>query len=103
MTLESCRSDMALVDAFAQFEYPGQIGPGVYDIHSPNVPDVESIVGRVEKVLEWIAPEKLWINPDCGLKTRQWVEVEPALQNLVEAARRLRVSEPDRSRRFLTV
>ncbi len=92
MTLESCRSDMALVDALAQCEYPGQIGPGVYDIHSPNLPDVESIIGRVEKILEWIAPEKVWINPDCGLKTRQWTEVEPALQNLAEAARRLRLS-----------
>ncbi len=90
ITIESSRSGMELLSAFESFEYPNQIGPGVYDIHSPNVPRIEDIVGRMKQAQALIPQERLWINPDCGLKTRNWKEVLPALQNLVAAARVLR-------------
>src|SRR5690554_4269209 len=90
ITIETSRSDMELLDAFDQFHYPNEIGPGVYDIHSPNIPTEEQIVGLMQKAAERIPAERLWVNPDCGLKTRQWEEVRPALQNMVQAARRLR-------------
>ncbi|QJQ94536.1 MULTISPECIES: 5-methyltetrahydropteroyltriglutamate--homocysteine S-methyltransferase [Halomonadaceae] len=90
ITIETSRSDMELLDAFQSFEYPNEIGPGVYDIHSPNVPEIDGMVALMEKALERIPVERLWVNPDCGLKTRQWAEVEPALANMVEAARELR-------------
>ncbi len=92
ITIETSRSDMELLDAFERFEYPNQIGPGVYDIHSPNVPTVEQIVTLMRKAATRIPPERLWVNPDCGLKTRQWSEVLPALTNLVAAAKALRRS-----------
>jgi len=92
ITIETSRSDMELLDAFENFDYPNEIGPGVYDIHSPNIPSVESMVRLMEKAIEKIPVERLWINPDCGLKTRQWAEVDPALINMVEAARQLRAS-----------
>ncbi len=90
ITIETARSKMELLDAFAEFEYPNEIGPGVYDIHSPNVPSVEEMMALLEKAAERIPVERLWVNPDCGLKTRQWLEVDQALANMVEAARRLR-------------
>lgn len=90
ITIETARSDMELLDGFAKFNYPNAIGPGVYDIHSPNVPEVEQMVDLLKKASERIPPERLWVNPDCGLKTRQWPEVEAALRNLVSAAQRLR-------------
>jgi len=90
ITIETSRSDMELLDVFKTFAYPNEIGPGVYDIHSPNIPDVDQIVQLMKKASERIPPERLWVNPDCGLKTRQWQEVIPALQNMVEAARALR-------------
>lgn len=90
ITIETSRSHMQLLDAFQDFEYPNAIGPGVYDIHSPNVPDTQSIVELMRKAATRIPPERLWVNPDCGLKTRSWSEVKPALANMVEAARRLR-------------
>jgi len=90
ITIETSRSDMELLDAFDRFEYPNQIGPGVYDIHSPNVPSEQQIVELVQKASEKIPVARLWVNPDCGLKTRNWEEVLPALQNMVSAARRLR-------------
>ncbi|WP_300272600.1 5-methyltetrahydropteroyltriglutamate--homocysteine S-methyltransferase [Halomonas sp.] len=90
ITIETSRSDMELLDAFRDFAYPNEIGPGVYDIHSPNVPEVEAMVALIEKAAERIPAERLWVNPDCGLKTRRWEEVEPALANMVEAAQRLR-------------
>ncbi len=90
ITIETSRSNMALLDAFANFNYPNDIGPGVYDIHTPNIPTPESIVIQLEKALEVLPTEKLWINPDCGLKTRQWQEVTPALKNMVSAAKSLR-------------
>ena len=86
ITIETSRSDMELLDVFKAFHYPNDMGPGVYDIHSPNVPAVESITGLINKALEYIPAERLWINPDCGLKTRAWPEVEKALVNMVCAA-----------------
>ncbi len=90
ITIETSRSDMHLLDAFQDFAYPNEIGPGVYDIHTPNIPEVSWMVDLMEKALEKIPAERLWINPDCGLKTRNWAEVEPALANMVEAAKVLR-------------
>lgn len=86
ITIETSRSDMELLDAFDAFNYPSQIGPGVYDIHSPNIPAVENMVKLMQKAAEKIPAERLWVNPDCGLKTRQWDEVIPALENMMQAA-----------------
>ncbi len=90
ITIETSRSQMELLDAFEDFEYPNEIGPGVYDIHSPNVPTVEEMAALMRLAARRIPPERLWVNPDCGLKTRRWEEVEPALRNMVKAAERLR-------------
>ncbi|MBN3758354.1 5-methyltetrahydropteroyltriglutamate--homocysteine S-methyltransferase [Paraburkholderia sp. Tr-20389] len=90
ITIETSRSDMELLDAFDDFNYPNQIGPGVYDIHSPNIPDQEHIVNLMKKAAGRIPAERLWVNPDCGLKTRAWEEVIPALKNMVAAAQTLR-------------
>jgi 5-methyltetrahydropteroyltriglutamate--homocysteine methyltransferase len=90
ITIETSRSDMELLEAFSDFEYPNEIGPGVYDIHSPNVPSVEEIVRLMRRAAERIPAERLWVNPDCGLKTRRWEEVRPALTNMVAAAEVLR-------------
>lgn len=90
ITIETSRSDMELLDVFETFNYPNQIGPGVYDIHSPNIPEEVQMVALMEKAAERIPAERLWVNPDCGLKTRQWVEVIPALTNMVSAAQTLR-------------
>lgn len=90
ITIETSRSDMELLDAFQTFNYPNQIGPGVYDIHSPNIPSETQIVTLIKKAAERIPVERLWVNPDCGLKTRQWREVIPALSNMVSAAHVLR-------------
>jgi len=90
ITIEASRSRMDLLDAFKAFDYPNAIGPGVYDIHSPNVPSVSTIVQRLEAAMAYIPLDRLWVNPDCGLKTRQWSEVAAALKNMVEAARDLR-------------
>jgi len=90
ITIETSRSDMELLDAFRNFEYPNDIGPGVYDIHSPNIPDKDHIINLMTLAAERIPAERLWINPDCGLKTRKWEEVTPALETMVAAARALR-------------
>jgi 5-methyltetrahydropteroyltriglutamate--homocysteine methyltransferase len=90
ITIETSRSDMELLDVFDEFHYPNEIGPGVYDIHSPNIPSVEQMVKLMRLAAQRIPAEHLWVNPDCGLKTRQWSEVIPALQNMVDAARVLR-------------
>ena len=90
ITIETSRSQMELLDAFATFNYPNEIGPGVYDIHSPRVPSVEEMVGLMEKAVKVVPAERLWINPDRGLKTRKWAEVPPALENMVEEARQVR-------------
>lgn len=93
ISVESARSRMELLGAFRDYRYPNEIGPGVYDIHSPRVPSAEEITALLRKALEVLKPEQLWVNPDCGLKTRQWSEVKPALAAMVEAARRLRKKE----------
>ncbi|MGK2915803.1 MAG: 5-methyltetrahydropteroyltriglutamate--homocysteine S-methyltransferase, partial [Porticoccaceae bacterium] len=90
ITIETSRSDMKLLQAFEDFAYPNDIGPGVYDIHSPNVPGRGEMVALIEKAMDHIPAERLWINPDCGLKTRGWAEVKPALAAMVAAARELR-------------
>ena len=90
ITIETSRSDMDLLEAFKEFEYPNEIGPGVYDIHSPNVPSVEWIEALLRKAAQNIPAERLWVNPDCGLKTRGWPETRQALANMVLAAQRLR-------------
>ena len=90
ITIETSRSRMELLDVFDEFSYPNEIGPGVYDIHSPNTPDVDGMVELMRRAGERIPAERLWINPDCGLKTRTWDEVIPALGNMVEAAKTLR-------------
>ncbi|MEO6975678.1 MAG: 5-methyltetrahydropteroyltriglutamate--homocysteine S-methyltransferase [Gallionella sp.] len=92
ITIETSRSDMELLDVFNHFNYPNQIGPGVYDIHTPNIPSQEHILQLMNKASERIPAERLWVNPDCGLKTRQWAEVIPALKNMVAVARQLRRS-----------
>lgn len=90
ITIETSRSDMELLKAFENFQYPNDIGPGVYDIHSPRIPSVDEIIQLMEKAIQSIPVDQLWINPDCGLKTRDWKETELALKNMVEAAKILR-------------
>ncbi|MNV06009.1 5-methyltetrahydropteroyltriglutamate--homocysteine methyltransferase [compost metagenome] len=90
ITIETSRSDMELLEAFKAFDYPNDIGPGVYDIHSPRVPDTAEMVKLMAKAVQRIPAERLWVNPDCGLKTRAWPETEAALVNMVAAARQLR-------------
>ncbi len=94
ITIETSRSDMELLRAFSDYHYPNQIGPGVYDIHSPRIPAVDEMVRLMEKAATTIAPEQLWVNPDCGLKTRGWPETEAALRNMVDAAKQLRAHAP---------
>ncbi|TCP10989.1 methionine synthase (B12-independent) [Crenobacter luteus] len=90
ITIETSRSDMELLTAFADFEYPNEIGPGVYDIHSPRIPAEEEIERLLSKALAVIPARRLWVNPDCGLKTRGWPEVKAALANMMAVTRRLR-------------
>ena len=90
ITIETSRSDMELLQAFDSFAYPNDIGPGVYDIHSPNIPGKDDIIDLMQKAGQRIPVRRLWVNPDCGLKTRKWEEVAPALRNMVDAARELR-------------
>lgn len=90
ITIETSRSNMELLKAFEEFNYPNEIGPGVYDIHSPNIPTQEWIEDLLKKAAEKVPVQRLWVNPDCGLKTRNWAETEAALANLVSAAKKLR-------------
>lgn len=90
ISIETSRSKMELLDAFVSYNYPNEIGPGVYDIHSPRVPSVDEMADLLAKAKEWLSIDQIWVNPDCGLKTRKWEEVEPALVNMVAAAQRLR-------------
>ncbi|MEM8968236.1 MAG: 5-methyltetrahydropteroyltriglutamate--homocysteine S-methyltransferase [Bacteroidota bacterium] len=92
ITIECSRSQMDLLDAFADFQYPNDIGPGVYDIHSPRVPSEVEMVQLLEKAQAVLPASQLWVNPDCGLKTRGWEETKPALEAMVAAARQLRQS-----------
>ncbi len=90
ITIETSRSHMELLNAFESFDYPNEIGPGVYEIHSPRVPTAQEMANLLEKAATKIPIENLWVNPDCGLKTRDWPEVEAALTRMVEAAKALR-------------
>lgn len=90
ITIETSRSQMELLEAFADFKYPNEIGPGVYDIHSPRIPSVDEMLSLLEKAAALLPAEHLWVNPDCGLKTRKWPETEQAIKNMVEAAKKAR-------------
>jgi 5-methyltetrahydropteroyltriglutamate--homocysteine methyltransferase len=90
ISIENARSDNELLRVFRHHGYDNGIGPGVYDIHSPRVPTREEIVASLRATLDVLDPGQVWVNPDCGLKTRRWEEVRPALGNLVEAARDVR-------------
>ncbi len=90
ISIEASRSQMELLEGFARFHYPNQIGPGVYDIHSPRVPSQKSVETLIDYALDVLAADQLWINPDCGLKTRNWDEVRPSLTHMVAAAERQR-------------
>jgi len=90
ISVEASRSKMELLDTFEQYQYPGDIGPGIYDIHSPNIPSQAEMEGLITKAAQVVPLERLWINPDCGLKTRHWDEVMPALKNMVNAAQAFR-------------
>jgi 5-methyltetrahydropteroyltriglutamate--homocysteine methyltransferase len=90
LAIEAVRSGMRVLDAFRAHGYPRQVGPGVYDVHSPRVPVPDEVLERLHQALALLPADQLWVNPDCGLKTRRWEEVRPALAAMVTAARRLR-------------
>lgn len=90
ISIETSRSQMDLLNAFVNFKYPNEIGPGVYDIHSPRVPTKQEMTDLLKKALKVLKPNQVWVNPDCGLKTRDWPETKAALQSMVEAAVELR-------------
>ncbi len=92
ITIETSRSNMELLDSFVAFKYPAEIGPGVYDIHSPRIPTDEEMINLMKKAIEVLPADNLWVNPDCGLKTRAWEEVKPSLKNMVAVAKTLRKS-----------
>jgi len=91
ISIEASRSRMDLLNAFVTFRYPNEIGPGVYDIHSPRIPVKKEIEDLIRRALKVLSPAQVWVNPDCGLKTRRWEEVRPALSNMVAAARAIRM------------
>jgi 5-methyltetrahydropteroyltriglutamate--homocysteine methyltransferase len=95
ISIECSRSRMELLDAFHRVRYPNEIGPGVYDIHSPRVPANEEIKYLLQKALEVLPSGQLWVNPDCGLKTRGWPEVRAALTNMVKTAKEMRAPRGD--------
>jgi 5-methyltetrahydropteroyltriglutamate--homocysteine methyltransferase len=90
ISIETSRSDMELLESFSEFKYPNEIGPGIYDVHSPRCPSTGDMVKLLGKAKRHLATDQIWVNPDCGLKTRRWEEVEPALQNMVAAAKAMR-------------
>ena len=90
ITIETSRSEMELLNAFVDFNYPNEIGPGVYDIHSPRIPSVAEIENLLSKVSNWIPAQNIWVNPDCGLKTRDWPETKVAIEHMVKAAQNIR-------------
>jgi len=90
ITIKTSRSNMELLRAFEEFEYPNEMGPGVYDIHSPLIPNKDWMVALLEKACESIPAHRLWVSPDCGLKVRAWPKTRGALQLMVEAAQQLR-------------
>ena len=95
ISIETSRSRMELLEAFVKFKYPNEIGPGVYDIHSPRVPDAAEMVELLERANKVLKPEQIWVNPDCGLKTRGWPETRAALEAMVSAAKTLRAARAD--------
>ena len=97
ITIECSRSQMELLDAFAEFNYPNEIGPGVYDIHSPRVPSQAEMVALLKKARAVLPARQLWVNPDCGLKTRHWEETKSALVEMVSAASEMRESIQEKS------
>ena len=90
ISIETSRSAMELLDAFVEFQYPNEIGPGVYDIHSPRIQKVKEMENLLYKALEVLDKKQIWVNPDCGLKTRNLSEVKPSLENMVEATQNIR-------------
>jgi 5-methyltetrahydropteroyltriglutamate--homocysteine methyltransferase len=90
ISIENARSGSELLEAFKEYSYPNEIGPGVYDIHSPRVPTTAEIVQALTRMREVLTDRQIWVNPDCGLKTRGWEETMASLRNLVQAARQLR-------------
>jgi 5-methyltetrahydropteroyltriglutamate--homocysteine methyltransferase len=90
ITIETSRSDMELLDAFVDFKYPNEIGPGVYDIHSPRIPSTDEMEALLLKALKFVPARNLWVNPDCGLKTRRWPETKEALIRMIAVAKALR-------------
>lgn len=92
ISIETSRSNMELLNAFINFKYPNEIGPGVYDIHSPRVPKTEEMISLLQKATSVLKPEQIWVNPDCGLKTRAWPETKQALKQMVDATKTLRAS-----------
>ena len=90
ISIETSRPDEKKLEVFKKFHYPNDIGPGVYDIHSPNVPGAQTMVALIEKAATLIPAQRIWVNPHCGLKTRGWRETESALKNMVSAGRFLR-------------
>src|SRR3569623_77388 len=92
ISIETSRSRMELLDAFVKFRYPNEIGPGVYDIHSPRLPSTDEMVALLEKAHAVLKPEQIWVNPDCGLKTRGWPETRAALEAMVRAAMTMRAA-----------
>ena len=103
ITIEASRSDMELLDAFREFRYPNDIGPGVYDVHSPQIETAASVFEFIERAGRVIPVDRLWVNPDCGLKTRDWPETEASLRAMVEAAREMRLQLESQSRPSLAV
>jgi 5-methyltetrahydropteroyltriglutamate--homocysteine methyltransferase len=90
--IEASRSQFELLEALATYRYPNDIGLGIYDVHSPRVPSTQELVGELQRILQVLPPERIWVNPDCGLKTRRWEEIRPALAHVVEAAHLVRSS-----------
>lgn len=92
ITIECSRSQMELLDAFAEYKYPNDIGPGLYEIHSPRVPTDIEMINLLKKASTFIPKENIWVNPDCGLKTRNWDETKESITKMVHAAKSLRKS-----------
>ena len=97
ISIETSRSNMELLEAFTHFRYPNEVGPGVWDIHSPRVPSTEEMTTLLQKAAAVLPAQNLWVNPDCGLKTRGWEETKAALKNMIEAARRMRAQTTSHS------
>ena len=95
LLVEGARSGMRILDVLRRSAYPGDVGPGVYDVHSPRVPSPEEIEALLREAGRVLPADRLWVNPDCGLKTRRWDEVRPALAAMVAAARRLRAERDE--------